>query len=699
MGRSRRTKKKNVGQFKKGVNSRKHTQKGKFKQGQRGTVKTYNLEAREEPTRIRRLPHEMFQKVAKVTSAGLPHAPDADGQPGSAMLLRPKGTTATPLSTQYADTLYGEDNEMRLLHKGRVQDMWNSCFQEHGQQGDCDRPHLVIYKEIKKGLGWKQGLRCENCTYASTLYKLYNEVAHEGVGAKRAACNVGLQIGLQDSPISNSKMRMILAATNTPPPARTSMQRLSNKVGKSTVELNKDDMAARKKEFGAINELRGLPKEAPINVSFDVRYNSNTIISTKKLGQNASQAIGAAIEHHTDGKQIIGFHLENKLCWVGSWLRNNGFLVECPNHEDCTATIADEDPFSERNLGEQIGEDLAEHNVLVHYVATDSDARGAEGVSCGIKKKFPACNIQRQADTTHLGQSQFRHAMKASFSEGMFPAKSAERRKEQHKMLSLDIRTRCHAVLSRMHQIYAGDIDKIAKKMPSVIQATVDCYSGDCGGCRYRAIVCGGGKTTGWWRKSPYLSHCGLNHLMTDDADRKLLASLLRLRLGVEALRLTRQNLSTNKNEAINRAFSASLPKNVNFGRNALARASSTIHRLNLGAGDSLIKKLDHVGAPITRGRYVAKTVKSLQTQSRYHISYMRKSLTRREKLYKRIKKMRRFLTAKYLKRVRPDYRKRQLDPEFFDQDTKPTLKYYLRPRQNRNPRCDHPYFKPLHYI
>ncbi len=64
------------------------------------------------------------------------------------------------------------------------------------------------------------------------------------------------------------------------------------------------------------------------------------------MGQNASQAIGVAVEKHTDEQQIVGLFVENKLCWVGSWLRNRGFHVTCPGHANCTATMPDADPIA-----------------------------------------------------------------------------------------------------------------------------------------------------------------------------------------------------------------------------------------------------------------------------------------------------------------------------------------------------------------
>ena len=72
---------------------------------------------------------------------------------------------------------------------------------------------------------------------------------------------------------------------------------------------------------------------------------------------------------------------------------------------------------------------------------------------------------------------------------------------------------------------------------------------------------------------------------MTDE-DRATLKGLIEMRLGNSALQMTRHRLTTDKNESINRSFSASLPKNVKFSRNAHGRVSSVIDRINYGAGE-----------------------------------------------------------------------------------------------------------------
>ena len=121
--------------------------------------------------------------------------------------------------------------------------------------------------------------------------------------------------------------------------------------------------------------------------------------------------------------------------------------------------------------------------------------------------------------------------------------------------------------------LYAGDIRMITTKMPKIIQATLDCYSGSCQNCHPPTWNCLS------WRqakqlveRSQHLKACGLTRLNMTDEDRATLKGLIEMRLGNSALQMTRHRLTTDKNESINRSFSASLPKNVKFSRNAHGR-------------------------------------------------------------------------------------------------------------------------------
>lgn len=145
-----------------------------------------------------------------------------------------------------------------------------------------------------------------------------------------------------------------------------------------------------------------------------------------------------------------------------------------------------------------------------------------------------------------------------------------------------------------------------------------------------------------------------------------------------------------------------SLPTNVNYSRNTRARASSTIHRLNHGAGDYLLKKLEAVVSPLTKRRYVAKAMKSFQMRSRYHIAYIKANMTRRKKLYNKIRHLRAYLLAKYARQFKPDYQQGQLDPVILDikGNMRFSHSYSLRKKERRKrEHVEHPYFKPLHYI
>ena len=242
MARTKKTP--NKGRFSKDLtkSNKIHRHTGQFERGHAAFVRVTVPSELKEPIPIKRLTRNIFERVAKVSPSGVLYAPDADGQPGPAMLLRPAQGLETETSTRYLEEKDDTDNEMRLMNNGKQAEMWNNSFMEHIKRAECDQPHFTIEREIKKGLCWKQSLKCSNCTYSSKLYKLYTEVTSDGPGAKAAACNVGLQVGLQDSPIGNTKARMLIASTNTPPPALSSMQRLSNTVGTVTNILNTADM-------------------------------------------------------------------------------------------------------------------------------------------------------------------------------------------------------------------------------------------------------------------------------------------------------------------------------------------------------------------------------------------------------------------------------------------------------------------------
>ena len=199
-------------------------------------------------------------------------------------------------------------------------------------------------------------------------------------GKKPVTSKVALHVGLQDSTIGITKICHILAATNTPPPSRCGLQRNADRVAAITAQATMGNLKQKRDQTKEINILRGLPENAPINISMDVRYKSTTVKNSYGAGQAASQAIGAAIECQTDQHQIVGFHPENKLCKVVSMLRSQGHNVTCPGHERCSVTLRAVEPISEYDIGKQIDHSFAQDDVAIRYVATDGDASASRGV-------------------------------------------------------------------------------------------------------------------------------------------------------------------------------------------------------------------------------------------------------------------------------------------------------------------------------
>ena len=179
--------------------------------------------------------------------------------------------------------------------------------------------------------------------------------------------------------------------------------------------------------------------------------------------------------------------------------------------------------------------------------------------------------------------------MKASFSPRMFPGETATIRAENKRMFAEDVKSRCQNIYTNVHTLHSSDITTITSKMPRIIQTTIACYAGSCKNCRRHAVVCRGVLQNNWRHKSQHLKASGVAWLNMTDADRLTLRQgLIEMRLGNAALQMTRHRITTDKNESINRPLSASLPKNVNFSRNAQGRVCSVIDRINYGAGISV---------------------------------------------------------------------------------------------------------------
>ena len=595
--------------------------------------------------------------------------PDCDGDAGSTCILRPRKTVTS------AGILKVEDNceyfgGSRVIDIQKHNEAITKTMQLHQNSGlECTNPNIVINSEKKMGLAWTCSMKCTSCNFVTPEFKLFREVRKQinERGPRPSAANVALAVATQDTAIGAERAIEFLTCLDLPAPNKSVFTRHLNKVGQATKELNEADMHDKILKVKEVNEARG---NAPniMNISVDGRYNSTRMFDRNTPGHNASQAFALAVEHNTDRNYIIACATQNKLCWTGAWLKGKGIEVDCPGgHAECTANVNRPSAFSEYVMGKDIGTQLALQNVLVRYVITDGDGRSAKGVEDGIKSLYPLWNTERQADPVHLGQAQFRASNRAQYSSDMFYAKTKEDNGRLQKVFSNDIKSRCSMVMKKLMTTHAGNVEKVGKCLPKVLDATIKCYDGDCSMCKVHSVVCNGGTVDNWWNFSRNLATYSITSLKMNDNDKKLLTEILKMKLSVEALNSMKLNASTNINESLHRSASASLPKNVNFGRNMEGRLHSVIHRYNNLPGTSTKKKCEHLG--VDHSTKSLMKLDRLDEKCKYHKNYARRpSVVIRKQI--RIGQLH-AESKEYKNKQKCDYKKGQLDPKLKNGDHK----------------------------
>ena len=159
-----------------------------------------------------------------------------------------------------------------------------------------------------------------------------------------------------------------------------------------------------------------------------------------------------------------------------------------------------------------------------------------------------------------------------------------------------------------MHTLYYSGIATITSRFPHIIQTTVHCYVGSRKNCCRHAIICKGSLQKNYCHKSQHL----------------------------KASSVTRLNMT-----------SAYLPKNVNFCRKAQGRVCSVIDRGNYGAGNSILRKLENVQCPITKGGRVARAAQCIQHDVVHEQAYSRRLSVRQHRRYIKLKRTKDYFETK----------------------------------------------------
>ena len=537
------------------------------------------------------------------------------------MLLRPRLARSTMLQdAQQSNADCPEELSYRLLHAEKTAELWNEAIFGHRQSNpDCNgKLKWHLEGEIQRGLCWREQLSCDKCAYVSQRKNLYTEVQTNKRGPKPASANYGIQVGLAHTGTSNTGFRKMILATNTPAPSKSSMQSATNKVGKIIVRTNECNMKSIHQDLRDIQVARGHDQDTPINVEMDSRY-SNPIYSGggNTPFQPATQVTQLVVENSTSKKKVIAVNNKSKLCQTCALLKSGTTVTSGmgPDCHDCTASLTQEESIgNERQWARENILDLSKDNITCNIVTTDPDSsafKAAEDLYLAGETVSPPTH---QLDTRHVTSNQRKHIKDINFSKLMFGCNTQAERNYRQGRFSKDLGSRCQAEHQGAMIHYSGDIGKVSKQMIHIRDAIVSCYCGHHKPCRRYSFACRGTERNNWVLNSKFLNKSvKFSGLKPTKCDKEKLIKVIDYRLGPLMLKNTKHLLTTQKCEAVNRAISSTVPRNMTFSRNYSARVHAAVHSVNVGIGEALISECHAVGAPITHGTRVTRQLLKMQ--------------------------------------------------------------------------------------
>lgn len=523
------------------------------------------------------------------------------------MQLRTKTPCTMP---QPSPTTEAERDTYRLLHAGKTCDMFNAAYHMHMLQSPNCPTNLQFdfEREKQKGVCWKETLKCIYCNFHSESTKLYEETESETRGAKTAKPNIGLWVALMDNPIMGTTLQEIFMALNCPAPSYTGLHYTASKVGPQIVNMVREDLQRERAHLKDVLESHGFPRQTPIPVEGDGRYNNPLYWSRDRTPfQPATQMTYTVSENVTPEKKIIGIALKNKLC------HNRVIGRTCPDHPGkCTATLMIDEPIGREDLAtEEICQEFLSdpEPTYVSHITTDGDSAASRGVqkAMGVHGQ----TVEALRDTRHLAQSQKKAIDNAKFSERMFPGRTATDRQGTKRKFSIDLMKRCSAEYDLAIKKHCGDTEKLVNALSYATDSIVDCYAGRCGRtCADHSFVCKGHPEK-CWPKEYLPPHARTLHPTKEDED--TIRGLVSYRFNRNTLTTTRYGTNTQKSEALHRGYSKSNPKNITCSANFGPKIFSAVHRLNHGPGESTTLKCSALGSPLPSGTRVSHQLKRRQ--------------------------------------------------------------------------------------
>lgn len=589
---------------------------------------------------ISRLNKDDFDKVATFNKNQFITS-DTNGNSGNVKLLRP----TTKVDNQPVDLKFDLQNKEKfefddcsVMYKPAILKMLNDVVKTHNSCSNhncfnynvCSDSKLYVAKEIQKGVCCKWYLACSSCDYTG-YFKLYKEIEKAGPGCKAAVANIGLQTGLGETALSMERACLVLNAMGVPAPSKKNMQKQANRISDKIKALNDDDMKNNRLDLKRINQLRGNDDNL-VNVETDAVYNSQSISRRGEFGRVATCVTGIMCENVTPQKKVIATIQHSKMCKTGAALRINGAEVSCPDKEShqCTANHRQDKDFTEEGLAFEMAQQIS-HELKIDKVTTDGDSKSAQGI-----RRSMGDNVENLMDPIHKTQSVFRASLTCldkDFSANILPyEESSVCKRSLKKAFAADIARRVNKVVANLFSKF-DNADAISDKLLDCVNAIINCYDGNCDSCKTELSACRKGKR--WWNVSEELVQFKVKKgsINLTKKDRFVLTKILELKLSRREFTKIRFNTTTNKCESINRTINVYAPKTKRYARNSAARVAAAVHARNNETANSLILKLEHVGAGVAKNSKVAANLKSFNSRSQYKSAYKKNELVRKRKV------------------------------------------------------------------
>ena len=444
--------------------------------------------------------------------------------------------------------------------------MWNTAFKEHqSQHPNCKGFISWDPKgEEKRGIGWIERAKCNMCNYTSRKFKLYEEVesATKRPGRKVAKVNLGMQIGLMQTPVGNSALRRLMLSANIPAPSTKGLQNSGKLVSARVQQINEKDMQERRKTLIDINKYRNQTNPNAIDIEGDGIFNNKLYSGVGKTPfQPSTQTVYMVAENSTPDKQIIACAAKNKLCSQHG--RHEGTCGEASS--SCTANIKMTDTIgNEKRWASECLKDLKNDGLEVRFITTDPDTAAYKAAESFYQEGQSETEPQHLIDSRHLSENFRKKFKNDSQLVAMMPAVTKAEREKIFARFAIDLSMRCTAEVNQAHQTFPGDSFNVKSCLSYIVDAIVCCYMGFHYLCKQHSFVCDGGANH-WISRSAVLPPdfvvCGKSD---NDTERKL-QECVNLRLGPSILDKTRLNTNTQKVESANQTMRRAMPTHTTF--------------------------------------------------------------------------------------------------------------------------------------